>query len=190
MTRLSEEQLQFLSHHDIPLSQVFDATGLKTSQWKEQMKELGMNIAIGVSPCGYAGHTLRVRSGHCVQCKTHHLAFRDRYKKSGEIYVVTSDSLSLTKMGIAGDALKRLQTLRKTGYGGASDWHLRYSVFCETMGRVERVAEQMLKEYRKACFYWKDRNLIDCEETFSCDYNYAIEVIQRAIIIVTQMKKV
>ena len=51
MAELTLAQNSFLIHHKIPLSQVFDATGMKKEEYKELMKELGMTIAIGVNHC-------------------------------------------------------------------------------------------------------------------------------------------
>ena len=73
-SRLSQEQMAFLKNHDVPMSKVFDATGLATPKWKAEMKELDLLVAFGVTPCERKKHQLRARSGHCVQCNSKSLA--------------------------------------------------------------------------------------------------------------------
>ena len=65
MTKLTDSQTKFLGTQGIPLSQVFDATGMKSSEYKQIMKDIGMVVAIGVTPCDASGHTLRTR--HCSE---------------------------------------------------------------------------------------------------------------------------
>jgi len=65
MTELTAGQLQFLAHHEIPMSALFDAAGMGRTEYHDVMKELGKFVAVGVTPCRESGHTLRQRSGHC-----------------------------------------------------------------------------------------------------------------------------
>ena len=50
MTKLTQDQIDFLRNHRIPLSNVYDATGMSRKQCQEEMKKLGMLFAIGVTP--------------------------------------------------------------------------------------------------------------------------------------------
>ena len=67
LTELTEEQLAYLQKHKVPLGSVFDATGLGRRNYSAKMKALGKAVAYGVTPCKKAGHTLRSRSGGCIQ---------------------------------------------------------------------------------------------------------------------------
>ncbi len=68
MISLTDEQLLFITEHKIPVEKVFDATGLKKSDYSEIMKSSDKWLAIGTIPCAKFNHTMRTRSGHCVQC--------------------------------------------------------------------------------------------------------------------------
>lgn len=69
LAKLTKEQKAFLDRVGVPLSRVFDASGMRTAEYKQAMRDLGMWVAYGASPCEAEGHTLRSRTGHCVQCK-------------------------------------------------------------------------------------------------------------------------
>jgi len=99
MAQLTKEQLDFLKSQGVPLSKVFDATGMGPSKYSTVMKDLGMVVAYGVTPCGKAGHRLKTRSGHCVQCKTANLAFQARFDDPGEVYVARSAKQNILKVG-------------------------------------------------------------------------------------------
>jgi hypothetical protein len=46
---------------------VTDVRGIPQWRWFEQIEEEGKTVALG-SKCKAAGHRLRSRRGHCVQC--------------------------------------------------------------------------------------------------------------------------
>jgi len=66
MLEILESQKDFLDSHKIPLSQVFDASGMRTKDYQEYMKEYDYGYAVGVTACQKMGHTLRDGHGHCV----------------------------------------------------------------------------------------------------------------------------
>ena len=148
MAKLTEDQRRFLEEQGVPLSRVFDATGLAQSEYRVIMRALGMQVAYGVAPCGAAGHRLRTSSGHCVQCGPHNLAFLRRYSEPGEVYVAHSHSASLTKVGTALDSESRVRRLNELGYGDVHDWELCASRYCANAGRVEFHVHRALSDYR------------------------------------------
>ena len=101
------------------------------------MRELDKEVAIGVTPCQLFGHTMRTRSGHCAQCNTHTFAFRRRFNKANYIYIALSGNKSLLKIGVSNNPFSRISTLNSMGYGGACDWIMEWSEYCEKAGRVE-----------------------------------------------------
>ncbi len=102
------------------------------------MKDLGMTIAIGLNPCtARERHTLKDKYGHCIQCGTHNLAFQKRFNESGFIYVAKSESLGLIKIGTAKDIVQREYSLNNWGYGGCSDWKIKFNRQCNKHGRIE-----------------------------------------------------
>ncbi len=159
MAKLTDSQTKFLKTQGIPLSQVFDATGMKSSEYKQIMKDIGMVVAIGVTPCDALGHTLRTRHGHCVQCGTHNLAFLKRYDDLGTIYVAKDSSSKLVKIGTAKDASGRENSLNRFGYGGSNDWQIQFTQQCDRAGRIEFHVHQTLSPYRVSKSYWKQGRL-------------------------------
>src|SRR5260370_12836633 len=153
MAKPSGEELAFVKRHGIPLSQVFDATGMPNERYKKLMRELGMVVAIGVTPCALVRHTLRTRYGHCVQCGTHNLAFLKRFDEAGDVYVARSKSSALTKIGTANDAAERARSLNNFGYGGSNDWNIKFVRRCDKAGRVEVIAHQALERFSASRAY-------------------------------------
>jgi len=181
MPRPTEEQLEFFLRHEIPLSQVFDATGYSTGEYKAIMRELGMVVAIGVSPCARSGHTVRTRAGHCAQCGTHNLAFLRRFDDAGYVYVAFSESLQLVKVGTTSDTNARLTTLNYFGYGGAYDWSIQFFSHCQRAGRVEFLAQQALWRYVVWRDYVKQGESVRCQELFKCPAKGAIAAVKNVL---------
>jgi hypothetical protein len=69
MTVITDEQRAFLDQHNIPLSRVFDAKGMKRAECQEAMRALDLVIAVGTSACKAAAHRMRTRAGHCAKCE-------------------------------------------------------------------------------------------------------------------------
>lgn len=182
MAKLTLPQACFLIHHKIPLSQVFDATGMKQKEYREVMKDLGMVIAIGLNPCtAREKHTLKDKYGKCVQCGTHNLAFQKRYNELGFIYVARSEGIGLVKIGTAKDTAQREYSLNNFGYGGGSDWKIHFTKQCNKYGRIEFEAHQTLMPHNVHRSYWKQNSLVDCNELFDCEVELAIQTIEKVI---------
>lgn len=180
MAQLTKEQLDFLKSQRVPLSLVFDATGIGPGRYGPIMKELGMVVAYGVSPCNKAGHSLKIRSGHCVQCKTANLAFQARFDDPGEVYVATSAKQKLVKVGTTIDRYTRIERINAYGYGGASDWAIRHHMQYPQAGRVEYGAHVVLDRFRVVRMYNKDGAIVECQELFECDLPTAIAAVEQA----------
>lgn len=181
MTRLTEEQAQFLNHHHVSLSRVFDATGLAKSEYRIRMKELGASVAIGVTPCFAMSHTMRSRAGHCVMCNPLHLAFQGRYEDAGDVYVAHSQQLNLVKIGTSANAHERMNQINYYGYGGANDWKIQYIKTVEKAARIEFEAQKRIGSNRAWRTYIKDGEEVDCQELFNCDVKTAIESVDQSI---------
>lgn len=179
MTRPTDEQLHFFLRHQIPLSQVFDASGYRTSEYKSIMRELGMMVAIGVSPCARGGHTIRTRAGHCAQCGTHNLAFLRRFDDAGYVYVAYSKHLKLVKIGTTSNPTARLTTLNYFGYGGTHDWDMLFNNYYPKAGRIEFLIQQNLSTYRVWNEYVKQGEPVRCQELFRCTPKIAIAAIEK-----------
>ena len=180
MAKLTKEQKEFLDHHCVPLSRVFDASGLCTSYYKDIMKERDMYVAYGVTPCAESGHTLRIRSGHCFQCRPAGIAYLLRHNASGDVYIAISMSTGLVKIGVSTNPIDRARHLNGYSYGGANDWQIVESHSAENSGEIEFKTHKLLNQYRvDACYY--DGREIDCHELFKCDLRTASKTLCKVI---------
>lgn len=173
--------MRFLQEQSIPLSRVFDASGMSRSTYESAMIELEMIVAVGVSPCKKAGHTLRTPPGHCAQCNTQALAFLLRNYEAGEVYIAVSAQTGLVKIGTSKSAQGRMNTLNSFGYGGATDWKIHCHHACSKAGRVEFLAQNALNGYRASRTYIKAGNTVDCQELFNCSASAATAAVQSAL---------
>ncbi len=178
MAILSDQQLEFLESQNIPLSRVFDATGMSKKEYQDAMRSLGMEFAYGVSPCKKSGHTLRTRAGHCVQCDTSKVAYQLRHNESGLVYVAYSNRLKLAKIGVAKDIDDRLRNLNSQGYGGAKDWTVKFHKKFNKAGQVEFEIQKTLEQFREVRSYTKTGNAVECRELFNCEPDMVVKLIK------------
>lgn len=181
---LSNEQLLFLVRTGVPLERVFNAKGMGPGMYGAKMKEQDKWVAFNVSPCRKAGHTLRDRKGHCVQCDSANISYVRRHDESGTVYVAFSTRTGLVKVGTATRS-DRVDQLNSYRYGGASDWRKIHAINCERAGKVESLAHSALDQFRAKGEYFKDGGWIACDELFKCDISVAIKAVEGAIKIVS-----
>lgn len=179
MAKISGDQIDFLCKQKIPLSRVFDASGMTKGEYREIMSDLELLVAYGVTACKAFGHTLRTRSGHCCQCNTASLAFLLRFEEPGILYVASSKKIGLIKIGVAKDCTERLRNLNGHGYGGANDWDVCFSREVDSAGRLEFRVQTALQMHKVVKNYIRTGRQIECQELFSCDANMAIDAINQ-----------
>ena len=177
----TEDQLLFLTQKSVPLSKVFDATGMSKTEYHDAMKPLGYWIAYGVAPCREAGHRMRTRSGHCVQCDPAKIAFIARSDKAAEVYVAHSARRHYTKVGSAESAEVRVRSLNTHRYGQIDDWKLVYSVASARAGQVEFKVHMALAAHYLPRNNAVGANSVQSQELFSCEPGVAIEAIKSAL---------
>ena len=178
MSNLTAEQIAFLENHNISTGNVFDATGLSKSEYREEMKQLGKLVAIGVTPCQKAGHTIRSRSGHCVECNPAAIAFQNRHTINAYVYVAGSKSLSVIKVGMASDVTERMGSLNNLNYAGANDWTCLYWANTDNAGAIEASTHRALTQYAHPLTYARGKHTVHCLETFKCPANTGIEQLK------------
>lgn len=181
MSELTHTQRKFLQKQKIPLSVVFDADGLSARERRAEMRAIGAVVFIGGTPCKKGGHTLRTAAGHCVQCDTSKLAYQQRVRQSGEIYVAKSDKHGLVKIGTTIDIDRRIQGLRSIGYGGADDWEVTARFHSANAGRVELDAHSYLRAFQVDREYQRDGRLVVARELFRTSSRRAENAVIRAI---------
>ena len=177
---LTEDQINFLAQQQIPLSQVFDATGLSKSAYRELMKQLDKNFAVGVSPCRKAGHQLRTRAGHCAQCDPAKIAFQLRHSANAFVYIAGAKSNRVVKVGVTKDPSSRIASLNASGYGGIDDWVCLFQLHSDNAGRLEFEAHSHLDKYASPRAFTKEGCRVDCLEIFSCSVQAALESVSSA----------
>ena len=181
MTKLTDEQIEFLGYHGIPLDRVFDASGMRTKDYKDAMRQSESWVAYGVTPCKEAGHTLRSRAGHCIQCDPAKITYIKKNVQGGLIYVAWSDSKGLVKVGVTNNTTKRVALLNSEMYGGAFDWKLMRAWQCDQAGKFEAAAHRELASYTTTGYYLKNDMLTECNELFKCSYQRAVEIVSQIV---------
>ena len=173
MAELRPDQQAFLTANRIPLSAVFDASGLSKSQYSPIMKSMEKWVAIGVTPCNKFGHQMRTRAGHCMQCNELAHVFLQRHINPGEVYIAGSNKGAFIKIGTAKSSLNRINSLNSIGYGGVDDWKLILVMQVKDAGLIEFVAQKSISEFAYPTSYLRDGKKVECVETFRCKYSRA-----------------
>ena len=136
MIKLETSSRLFCEIHGIPLDRLFDASGLRKSEYREIMKDEDKWAAYGVSPCK-RDHVLRNRHGTCLMCDTERVAHLLRSKMSGYLYVASGAGGSLMKLGFSGDPVNRIKIANYERWGGYDDWCLRAFGWAQEAGGLE-----------------------------------------------------
>lgn len=127
MAKLSNEQISFLKSQGVSPSQVFDASLIKGKAARDiQMEALEISFYVGGTACQKAGHTLRTKAGHCIQCDTSKIAYQLRNSSSGYVYLAYSKIKKFTKVGFTkSHPQDRADFLRREKYANALDWDIK-----------------------------------------------------------------
>jgi len=179
--KLTSEQLNFLETQKVSLDKIFDAEGLSRSDYQPLMKEMDKIIAIGVTPCAKFSHTMRTRSGSCVQCNTASIAFLERYYDKGYIYIAGSKKEKVVKVGFATNINNREESLNNGNYGEINDWKILFQVMCKNAGKIEFNTHKKLSKYLTDKSYLKNNKRNQCYEIFSCSYSLAKNTLDENI---------
>jgi hypothetical protein len=179
---LSEDQAQFLIRHSVPFSRVIDAAGMQGKRLIDAMHEADALVAVNTNSCSRAySHRMKLRSGHCFQCKPESLGFILRHERRGTVYVAFSAGQSLVKVGSASSLYDRLSELNRKRYGGVADWQPIFSERVTEAGRVESAAHASLRLWRAdRSYYWGGVHR-DCYEIYECTSDQAVNAIKQAI---------
>jgi hypothetical protein len=181
MASLSPDQLFFLQTQNIPLSSLFDASGMRTADYQAVMKAEGKSFAYGVAPCGSGGHTLRTRRGHCIECDHARIAFMLRHDKRAYVYIAASYAGKLIKIGSSGDVADRTKKLCEYLYGGYGDWQVLSTAATDAAGRIECNVHSRLAQYSVAGEYIRAGHRQNCYELFRCDFSDARDALLAAL---------
>ncbi len=182
--KLTSNQRMFLKRHGVSLSLVFDATGLSEDQRLSLMKQLDKKFYYGGAPCSAAGHTLRSKAGHCIECDTAKIAFQLRSSESGYVYIAYSNREQCAKIGTTSATPKeRVAFLAHSGYANCTDWRLIESVHISSKaGAKEFKIHSLLEPFQKRVVYKKQDGLeVECREVFFCDLAEALSAYHKVL---------
>ena len=179
MAKLTSDQIQFLDRLGVPLDKTFDATGRSRSYYSKIMEERSLEVAYGVTPCAKGNHTLRTRSGNCIQCNTANLRFQNRHIESGFLYLATSKLGGVIKFGVTQNISNRRLSLIETEYGGFSDWKIvLYSKVTEA-GKIEKLIHSEISHLRVYSEYYKDGKMQSAYEIFKLPLKRATIIFKK-----------
>ena len=181
MAALSPDQLFFLRTQKIPLSSLFDASGMRTADYQAAMKAEGKSFAYGVTPCAKGGHTLRTRKGHCIECDHAKIAFMLRHDTRAYVYIAASYAGRLIKIGSSGDVVDREHKLSEYRYGGYEDWQILSTVATDAAGRLECDVHSRLAPFSVEGHYLRAGRRQNCYELFRCDFSDARDALRDAL---------
>lgn len=176
MAKLTNEQILFLKSQNLSPSMLFDATGLSQAERLRAMDEQGIHFYFGGAPCKKEGHTLRTKSGHCIQCHTGKIAYQLRNSAAGYVYLAYSPEYRYVKIGYSRlHPQERGAFLRNEAYGNIRDWDIKkFARFDEGAGKAEFLIHAALAQYNKPITYEKGKgNFVECRELFACDLDLA-----------------
>lgn len=171
LSKLTQDQINFLDHHGISLDLLFDVKGMSRSEYYDKMGELEKKVAFNANPCPTIGHTLKNRHGHCIQCNTKHISYIKRTK--GFTYLACSKNCKLLKVGFTKSIDGREASLVRTRYGGESDWRVFYHIYHENAAKVERETQKELAKFRTFREYEHDGFVQFASELFTCPASMA-----------------
>ena len=93
---LTADEKEFIKHHGISPSDIYDARGEIVKVYHDKAKKQGCGFVL-TNPCPY-GHRLKDRSGHCIVCRPMGIAIRKRESGTGVVYVAVNGKY--TKVGM------------------------------------------------------------------------------------------
>jgi hypothetical protein len=184
LAQLTSAQLHFIDSQKISLSMLFDSSGLSKNERLRAMDALGKNFYYGGASCKSEGHTLRTKSGHCIQCDTSKIAYQLRDSASGYVYLAFSPNSKLIKIGYSKfHPQDRGAFLRNEAYGNIKDWDIKKISHAEKdAGKKEFLIHSALAKFQKPIVYEKNRGVfVECREIFDCELNHAITVFTSVV---------
>lgn len=178
MAKLTADEIAFLTSQGIGVEQMFDAAGMSVADRKLAMKAAGKYFYVGGARCAAAGHQIRTRQGHCVQCNTSLIAYALRHSSSAQVYVAGSLKGRCVKIGSTEDIGQRLVRLRSHSYGAFDDWEmLAATQIIDNAGRFEFEAQKKLSRFQSKSIYVKSGAKQEARELFVCTFPVAANAL-------------
>lgn len=184
---LTNEEKEFIRHHGIDPSDIYDARGQIIKEYHKNAKNQGCSFVVA-NPCPY-GHRLKDRTGHCIECRPLGIAIRKRESGRGVVYVAVNGKY--TKVGMIENNIKSIdEALNKReyrlndegGYGGRAGWNtIKYWQLEKNAGKIEREAQRLLEKYNIEKDYIHSGELHSTKELFECSIQEAVNAVKKAM---------
>ena len=175
-TPLTKEQKDFIKKHQISEDVLIDANGEAMSEdLKLLMLETEKVIAYNVSGClDNSAYNFTDIDGVFVEGAIDRIPFALRTYKTGYIYIAGSKKSHLIKVGSSNDVNDRIKTLNinTTKSGNIDDWEVIFQAKTDCLGKVERMFQQKLMDYKSSSQYEKGK-LQNGGELYRCSYHKA-----------------
>lgn len=177
----TDDELRWLAMHRMSPDDVYDGRG--QSQWARRAgaKAAGKKLILSSVRCRGAGHRLRTRSHHCVQCNIANLGFQERYNSPGYVYIAGSKSGRVIKLGTASDITQRENQLKKERHAGFADWEVLFFIEVNEAGRIEYDASRRVVGTRIYKEYFKDGMSQTAIEIIECSFAAALKAITEVV---------
>jgi len=178
---LTTEQEDFIKKYKISEELLFDAEGEgMTDELKQTMSENNKVIAYNAKACPKdADHTLKTTGGHCPQCDTTKVTLVLKDHKPGFLYVAGSRKGKVIKVGSTNDTKDRVKALNVTltMFSGYDDWEILYEAKTIAIGRIDKLIQSKLEDYKTSIQFFKSGKLQIATELYLCSYNKIKEAI-------------
>lgn len=166
----------FIARHHIDERDVYDGRGESKYRKETKARDAGKDFILTSSPCRAAGHLLRTRAGHCIQCDPKKIAYMRRETVTGYVYIAGTLEGRLIKIGQTDDIERRAKRLKAESYGGFSDWRVLICVQVKNAGKTEREISSRISGKRVAGGYFKDGEAQTAIEMIQCSFSSALSV--------------
>lgn len=178
---LNTKEINFLSLHGLSSDDVYDGRNETRASYRINAKQMGKTVILG-NTCNAAGHRLKTRAGHCVQCDPAKLAYEKRHYNSGFVYLAESKQAGLIKVGVTQNIKTRNDSLNSTMYAGEIDWRIIHSENVQDSGKIEKNIQRKLKRYSvSGRLYEKNGKMQEATEVFKTQRAIAIDAFNESL---------
>lgn len=178
--KLTRAERSFLASNNIP--EAFVADMRHRAPWancSDELRASGCFFAWGFRKCA-DGHRLSNGKGRCIQCHPATIGFVLRHAKPGWLYIATTGTKMLTKVGSAADVPKRLRQLNAHRLAGVSDWRAVHIDWCDRPAAIEAELHRALAGFRKSVMYDRKGGQ-ESREVFACSPAEAISALAEVL---------
>ena len=174
---MDKDLQDFLKHHKIDINDIIDAKGQSVSVIKDEMIRNNLLFAYNTTPCGNAGHTIRDRNSHCIVCNTVYIAFMNRTKVTGYVYIAGSIIKNYIKIGMTTEEPeKRIVKLNSRKVGNTNDWVVIKAIKCDYVNQVEIGIQKQLLKYKVDGDFYDGET--EASEIFRCKFEKANDTFE------------